>query len=155
MPRWVVFAAALLVERHRIFIRRIERNATTTVAEALLALFGMRLGHRVHRQLGLERLGGLPEVNPARCAGGVASRGLYARVRHPRYLPFMTNLLGFPFLTGGAGIFALAFVTILMYLIVAPLEERELHEHYGAEYEHYARRVPRFLPHLRRNPWGQ
>jgi len=48
------------------------------------------------------------------------------------------------------GIFLLAIVTILLYLIVAPLEERELREHYGPEYEAYARDVPRFLPRLRR-----
>jgi len=47
------------------------------------------------------------------------------------------------------GIFLLAILTILLYLIVAPLEERQLREHYGSEYEGYARAVPRFLPRLR------
>ncbi|MBZ5516232.1 MAG: hypothetical protein LAN62_15550 [Acidobacteriia bacterium] len=44
----------------------------------------------------------------------------------------------------------LAILTVLMYLIVAPLEERELGQQYGREYETYRREVPRFLPRLRR-----
>ncbi|MGH9430378.1 MAG: hypothetical protein ACRD3T_02425 [Terriglobia bacterium] len=48
-------------------------------------------------------------------ARGVASQGLYARVRHPRYLAYMATRPGFGSLTWGTGIFALAFITILMY----------------------------------------
>ncbi|HUZ47721.1 MAG TPA: hypothetical protein VMW54_13880, partial [Terriglobia bacterium] len=55
-------------------------------------------------------------------------------------------------LTGGAGIFLLAFITFLLYLIVAPLEERELREQYGPEYESYARTAPRFIPSFWRRP---
>ena len=151
LPLWTIFAAALLIERHWIFAHRVGRNAFTFVPGIALAVFGLWLGQRVHREFGLHRLAGVPEINPQSNAGGVVSHGLYASLRHPRYLAYMTTMLGLALLTGAAGIFALAFVTILMYLIVAPLEERELHEHYGAEYEQYARRVPRFLPHLRRN----
>jgi protein-S-isoprenylcysteine O-methyltransferase Ste14 len=41
-------------------------------------------------------------------------------------------------------------VTFLLYLIVTPLEERELRQQYGSEYEAYARKVPRFLPRFGR-----
>ena len=63
----------------------------------------------------------------------------------------MLTFTGLAVLTGAGGIFLLAIVTVLMYQIVAPLEERELRQHYGAEYESYTRLVPRFLPRLRRN----
>jgi methanethiol S-methyltransferase len=71
-------------------------------------------------------------------------------MRHPRYANITLGFLAFGLLTGEEGIFLLAFVTFLLYLIVTPLEERELREQYGSEYEAYARTVPRFLPRFRR-----
>jgi protein-S-isoprenylcysteine O-methyltransferase Ste14 len=77
-------------------------------------------------------------------------QGIYAWVRHPRYANMMLGFIAFGLLTGALGIFLLAIVTFLLYLIVTPLEERELREQYGSEYEIYARAVPRFFPRLRR-----
>jgi protein-S-isoprenylcysteine O-methyltransferase Ste14 len=42
----------------------------------------------------------------------------------------------------------LAIVNILLYQMVVLLEERELLDHYGSEYEAYMRAVPRFVPRL-------
>jgi protein-S-isoprenylcysteine O-methyltransferase Ste14 len=152
LPLYTIFAALLLDERRLIFSHRLGRNVLTDGAGAALAIFGLWLGHRMQRQFGLRRLVGVPEVNSASDAAGLVQDGLFAVVRHPRYISYMATILGFALLTGALGIFALAFATILLYLIVAPLEERELSEHYGAEYQQYARRVPRFCPRIRRNP---
>jgi protein-S-isoprenylcysteine O-methyltransferase Ste14 len=150
LPLWTLSGTLLVLLRHRIFAERVSRNALTTIAGAALIALALWIGHHVHRRLGLQRLAGLPEVNPGRYPGGVVRTGIYARVRHPRYLEYMLSFVGLALLTGAVGIFLLAIITILLYLIVAPLEERELREHYGPEYEAYARDVPRFLPRLRR-----
>ena len=107
----------------------------------------------VHRDFGLRRLAGLPEMNPGRYPGGMVKSRIYSWVRHPRYLEYMLSFFGLGLLTGATGIFLLAIVTVLLYLIVTPLEERELREHYGEGYEAYGRAVPRFLPRLRRHFW--
>ena len=57
---------------------------------------------------------------------------------------------GLAFLTGAQGIFLLAILTVVMYLIVTPIEERELRNEYGPEYDSYAQAVPRFVPRLRK-----
>ena len=150
LPLWTSSGTLLVLLRHRIFAERIGRNPLTTIAGAPLIALALWIGHHVHRRLGLQRLAGLPEMNPGRYPGGVVQTGIYARVRHPRYLEYMLTFAGLALLTGAVGIFLLAIITILLYLIVAPLEERELREHYGPEYEAYARDVPRFLPRLRR-----
>ena len=55
-------------------------------------------------------------------------------------------------LTGAPVIFLLAFLNVLLYQILAPLEECELLDQYGPQYEEYQRSVPRFVPHLGRTP---
>ena len=149
LPLWTFSGTFLVLLRHRIFDERVSRNALTAIAGVALIGLAVWIGHHVHRRLGLQRLAGLPEVNPGRYPGGVVRAGVYARVRHPRYLEYMLTFVGLALLTGAVGIFLLAIITILLYLIVAPLEERELREHYRPEYEAYARDVPRFLPRWR------
>jgi protein-S-isoprenylcysteine O-methyltransferase Ste14 len=148
LPVWLVPGIVLVFLRHAIFSQRIDRSALTWFLGAGILTLGVWTNRQVHRQFSLRRLAGLPEIDRGRPDSFVVCEGIYARVRHPRYMEFMLSFLGLAFLTGAAGIFLLAFVSVLLYLIVAPLEEQELRESYGAEYEAYARSVPRFLPRL-------
>ncbi|HEV2177467.1 MAG TPA: isoprenylcysteine carboxylmethyltransferase family protein [Terriglobia bacterium] len=149
-PLWLAFAAGLILVRHSLFAARIHRSLWTAIPGALMIACGLWIGRQVHHDFGLRRLGGLPEMSPGRYAGGVVSAGIYSRLRHPRYVEYMLTFWGLALLTGAHGIFVLAIVTVLMYLVVAPFEEQELREHYGAAYDAYARAVPRFVPRLRR-----
>ncbi len=149
LPVWVFSGVALVLLRHRIFAERFNRHVFTYLLGAALVVAGTWIGHRVHRELGLRRLAGLAEMNRARYPDPMVRTGIYSYVRHPRYLELMLGLWGFAFLTGAVGIFFLAIVTVLLYQIVAPLEERELREHYGPQYEAYARVVSRFVPRRR------
>ncbi len=148
LPIWTASGIALVFLRHRIFAERISPNALTWLLGSALVFLAVWIDRRVRRDFGLRRLAGLPEVVPNRYPGGIVRSGIYAYVRHPRYLEYMLTFVGLALLTGAAGIFLLAIVTVLLYHIVVPLEERELREHYGAQYETYARSVPRFLPRL-------
>jgi len=149
-PVWVVLGTILVLLRHEILGRRWDRDAPTWMLGFAFVALGVWITRRVHREFSLRRLAGFPEINPGRYPGGVVRAGIYAHLRHPRYLAFMLTFVGLAFLTGAVGIFVLAIITILLYLIVAPLEEQELREQYGAEYEAYAREVSRFVPRLRR-----
>jgi len=149
-PLWAANAAALEALHSRLFAERIPRNAFTAAAGAALVIAGLAIGHHVHRVFGLKRLGGLPEVSPGRYRRDVVERGVYAYVRHPRYLEYMLSFAGWSLLTGARGILVLAIASVLMYSFVAPLEERELRNERGEAYSAYARAVPRFIPRLRR-----
>ena len=150
LPVWILIGVPLALLENSLFLHRLPRNAATyAVGVALLAL-SLWISHQVHQEFSLKKLAGLPELNPAHHLRGVVGTGIYARVRHPRYANIILGFIAFGLLTGAAGIFLLAIVSFLMYLIVAPLEERELREQYGSEYEAYARTVPRFLPRFRR-----
>ena len=107
------------------------------------------------RGLGWRVLVGLPELMPARPAGGprsqppVRASGIYERVRHPRYLGMMMSWAGAVLLTGATRLAALVAVFMGLAFIITELEERELLGRLGEAYAGYRRRVPRFLPRWR------
>ena len=150
LPVWAVTGFALFLLRPLLFARRIDRDGLTWVLGFALVALAFWLDRRVFRQFSVRRIIGLPELHPERGRGDVVRAGIYAHIRHPRYLEYILTFFGLALLTGALGVFALAIATVLMYLIVAPLEERELRDRYGAAYEAYAREVPRFVPRLRR-----
>jgi len=80
----------------------------------------------------------------------LATTGPYAHVRHPQYLAFVLVMFGF--LLQWPTILTLAMFPILvwMYVRLARREEREVQAEFGEDYARYARRVPAFIPRLRR-----
>lgn len=150
LPVWAGTGLSLVMLRPVLFDQRIDRSAVTWALGVALFAAALWLDRRVLHQFSVRRLVGLPEIHPRPEENGLVRSGVYAYVRHPRYLEYILTFASLALLTGAAGIFALAIVTVLMYLIVAPFEERELRDRYGAAYESYAREVPRFIPRLRR-----
>ena len=152
LPTWLIFAVSIAAGRHELLARRFHRNALTWIVGGVLFIAAIWLDGQTRHAFGWRRLAGLTELNPGHRLGGVVRAGVYERLRHPRYLLYMLMILSMAFLTGAQQIFLLAFLNILMYQILAPLEERELLDRCGAQYEQYRRSVPRFLPHLGRTP---
>jgi protein-S-isoprenylcysteine O-methyltransferase Ste14 len=89
---------------------------------------------------------GLPELSPERHPSRLLTEGLYARIRHPRYVELVLWVLAYAAVANHLATW-IAFAVLIpsVYLIVI-LEERELRVRFGAAYDDYARRVPRFLP---------
>lgn len=79
----------------------------------------------------------------------LATAGPYARIRHPQYVAFVMILLGF--LLQWPTLLTLAMFPILvaMYARLAVTEEAEMRRSFGAAFEVYAARTPRFVPALR------
>ncbi len=152
LPVWLIFVAAIIIGRNVLLARRIDRDALTWGAGGVLFIVGSWLDAQTRHALGWRRLVGLTELNPQHHLSIVVRTGIYARMRHPRYLLYMLMVLSMAFLTGALAIFLLAFLNILMYQIIAPLEERKLLDQYGPLYRDYQRVVPRFVPHIGRSP---
>jgi len=77
--------------------------------------------------------------------------GLHARVRNPMYIGVLLCILGEAVLwqSGELGIY-LAVVWLAFHLRVLVYEEPVLRRSFGAEFEEYAARVPRWWPRARR-----
>jgi protein-S-isoprenylcysteine O-methyltransferase Ste14 len=78
--------------------------------------------------------------------GRLLSDGVYARTRNPRYLEFLLSVLGFVAIANHVGTWLLWVLCFPGIHIVVLLEERELRDRFGAEYDEYCQRVARYLP---------
>lgn len=80
----------------------------------------------------------------------LATTGIYAYIRHPQYLGFITIM--FAFLLQWPTIPTLVIFPILLvvYRRLARYEERTMVGQFGKKYTDYAKQVPAFIPHLNR-----
>lgn len=84
----------------------------------------------------------------AQRANRLATTGPYARIRHPQYVAFVMILLGFLLQWPTLLTLVMFPVLVAMYGRLAVAEEREMRDRFGAEFDAYAARTPRFVPAL-------
>ena len=73
-----------------------------------------------------------------------------SRIRHPQYIAFVLILLGFLLQWPTLLTLIMFPILLLMYARLAINEEAAMRQQFGAEFEAYAARTPRFLPSWRR-----
>jgi protein-S-isoprenylcysteine O-methyltransferase Ste14 len=97
-------------------------------------------------------LGGMRIVGHSELAGSreLIARGIYARVRHPRYLGMMAGMLGACLIVASPLLWRASILWLAVALFTIRAEERELRTRLGPAYAAYAGHVPALLPlHLR------
>jgi protein-S-isoprenylcysteine O-methyltransferase Ste14 len=113
---------------------------------ALLFVVSMYFGAKRKKDLRHSTMLGLPEVSRGNQTAGLVTGGIYARIRHPRYLEAGFGLAAVAFFTNYLAAYVLAAVYVPMVYAIVVLEERELSDRFGRDYAEYCRRVPRFIP---------
>ena len=144
---WGPVTPCLVIFRRQIF-RSNWPPAWETIPGLTLIVFEGWIFWRVKRDLGSARLVGATELSGG---GEIVHRGIYAHIRHPRYTGSFFAVLGACLIAGTRFMWTAAAVWSLLTLGAIALEEREMRARFGAAYEAYCRRVPRFLP-LRAKP---
>lgn len=99
---------------------------------------------RCRRYLKPKILLGAHELAPGG-GGKLITEGIYGRVRHPRYIAVFLGTVAIAFFTNYLAVYILALLLAPALYLVVVLEEKELHDRFGEEYEEYCRRVPRFI----------
>ncbi len=98
------------------------------------------------RNFDTKTLTGLPELDPARFDSHLVTEGIYARLRHPRYVQLFIALIGYALFVNYLAAYLMLLVSLIVILLIVRIEEKELIDRFGDEYRDYMARVPRFFP---------
>ena len=95
---------------------------------------------------------GVPELEEGGKGGVLLIEGIYGRIRHPRYVEIVFGALAYGVFSNYLGAYLLIFAIIPMAHLLVLLEERELRQRFGSEYETYDQEVPHYFPRLKHGP---
>lgn len=117
------------------------------------ALYGLSLAleRKCRKHLSFRILVGIPELGGGSGRdddgpGELLTEGIYARVRHPRYLAVILGAWGWALFANYTAGYVVAALLIPSLWVLTVLEERELVERFGDAYRAYRTRVPRLIP---------
>ena len=112
----------------------------------ILSVLGTALHVWTGKLLGLWGLIGLPEVSK-RIEGNLVTKGPFSVVRHPTYLAHTLIFSGVFLITGAVTVGIITFIDfLLVYALIIPLEEKELLNRFGKDYNLYKEKVPKLFP---------
>ncbi len=151
---WIVgtLMAALMVGlvliRHRLLA--VEYGTRWPLIALAVVLFAAAsvIALKRRKLLTTKVLVGLPQLAPDRHPGRLLTEGIYRRIRHPRYVEIILALAAYALFTNYLAMYLLVLASPAAVYLIVLLEEKELRQRFGAEYEAYCRRVPRFIPRL-------
>jgi len=116
------------------------------------AIFLFSTGLWMYRQsaklFSIAQLSGIPEILPGHREQRLVTSGIRSRVRHPVYLAHLSELLAWSVGSGLAVCYALVALAVLTGAIMIRLEDGELEQRFGKEYEQYKAAVPAIWPRL-------
>ena len=75
-------------------------------------------------------------------------------MRHPRYVSAILGFAASALIANHLGPYLVLWLFVALIHAVVLLEERELHQRFGVEYERYSKRVSRYVPRLRAEGHG-
>jgi len=123
----------------------------TEVVALGVVLYGVSLFFEVsaRRHLSMRTLVGIPQLRGEAGPKALLQEGIYARVRHPRYVAVGIGIVSWALVANYSGVYLLLLVVLVALAGVTVLEERELVHRFGDRYRDYQSRVPRLIPRIR------
>jgi protein-S-isoprenylcysteine O-methyltransferase Ste14 len=136
----------LVLARDRLVVGDLGPSALSAGLGLVCFAASIALFRGVRRALPLRVQMGIPELTETTADDRLLTEGIYARIRHPRYVQLWLALLAWALFANYLAAYAVALAALPLLRLVVALEERELRQRFGSEYEAYRRRVPRFIP---------
>ena len=140
----------LYLYRDTLLVRDLGTNRLLWPPAALLFALSVYFDTRAKKHLKLHIMTGMPELAPEGSETHMLKEGIYASVRHPRYVAVLVGVAACALFVNYLGIYVFTVLAVPGLWAVVILEERELVERFGREYEQYQRDVPMFFPRFGR-----
>jgi protein-S-isoprenylcysteine O-methyltransferase Ste14 len=147
---WPVIGSGLLFFRRSIFSVRWPMPWWIELIGLLAIAAAAGIGYQAAQTISRRTLIGLVELEPDRNPQPVMQSGIYSKTRNPIYLAHWLVILAAAAVSGYAANWTFLAVDSVLVGVLIRMEEKELIGRYGAAFESYMRRVPRFFP---RGPW--
>ena len=146
----VILAGMIALFSSRHFLLGIDygTNYGLVALGLLLLILSASLRFAIYRHLDIKTLLGFPEIAPDRYPRKLLTEGVYARMRHPRYVQLLIALIGYALIANYLAAYLGVALWVAGIYLIALLEEKELRAHFGDLYDEYCRKVPRFLPRI-------
>jgi protein-S-isoprenylcysteine O-methyltransferase Ste14 len=141
----LVAAMAWLARRPLLSIEYGDHPPLAITGGALIAA-SVAMRFVVSSRLTKKTLMGLPELAPGSHGVPLLTGGIYARLRHPRYVQVAVALLGGALLIDYLAAYVECAAGLIALRLIVSLEERELRQRFGQAYDEYCARTPRFIP---------
>ncbi len=143
------FIAAVIAWREQVLAVDFGASPLFMVLALLCLAGGLAIGVKRRRLLTHDILTGRPELSEREYPGRLLTEGIYGVVRHPRYVEVTLWTLAYTLFANHLSAWIVWGLTLPAIWLVVVLEEAELKKRFGAEYEAYCARVPRFIPRPR------
>ena len=137
---------ALMTVRDTLLGRDLGTSWGLVALGAVLIVISFRIALARRPHLNKRILAGVPELDADPGSQTLLTEGIYARIRHPRYIEVGVGTLGYACFANHVGAWLVAMLTLPTLHLIVLIEERELATRFGAEWEAYRARVPRYLP---------
>jgi protein-S-isoprenylcysteine O-methyltransferase Ste14 len=142
--------AVLLPLRDSLLARDLGTHPGLVALSAVLVAASFWIAVHRRRRLTTRILVGLPELEDEGGARSLLTDGIYARIRHPRYVEIALGTAGYALFSNWLGALVVGVATLPLLHLIVILEERELSQRFGDAWTRYASRVPRYVP----RPWS-
>ncbi len=145
IPTAGVMLLAFLLRDH---LLAVEYGTSVPLAflAVVLAICALIVQKKRRKHLTKAILTGLPELSRSQGSGKLLTEGIYGTIRHPRYVELWLFVLAYSLLANYLAVYVATILTVPILYLVVVLEERELRQRFGVEYEEYCERVPRVFP---------
>jgi protein-S-isoprenylcysteine O-methyltransferase Ste14 len=138
--------AWVIVERDRIMAVDYGTSYWTIALAGVAVAVGGAIAFKRKKYLTFAILSGAPQLSQKRYPGVLLKEGIYGTIRHPRYVEVTLFVLAYALFGNYLAGYVISLGTVVSLYLVVLMEERELLERFGQEYEEYSKRVPRFIP---------
>lgn len=119
----MLLAYALYVKRDLLMVGDYGSSVPAFIVGSIAFIGAVIIGAKRHKYLKPSILAGMPELSNKRYPGKLLNEGIYAKIRHPRYVEALLGVLGYVlYVNWLTGYILLLFGFVMVYLIVL-LEE--------------------------------